>query len=290
MLGERCDASWECSPLRLCRPPCCNGANCTEVSEARAANGLTHRWQGGCALLETEDACHGHYVLEIIDLTPFGDPTTKPCIFLNGVGPCVVATHGDADCPSTRPPSLPAASSRQLEQSSGRLDDASPGWLERLSSHRQLDPIANRGSVELTTGVAAWQWKHGQSPPTVGHSAYHTPVAFGGHSAGSWIGDVSASAAAGSYFFQLSFSLSAAEAACARFELPYRVDNYVISATLNGHLLDIGETAGFSPTSWPSQSSVIKARLADGLFGLSNHLVVTGNGLPLTLTHDPSLV
>jgi hypothetical protein len=45
------------------------------------------------------EACHDHYVFEITDLTPFGELTTRPCIFLGGAGPCVVGARVDTDCP-----------------------------------------------------------------------------------------------------------------------------------------------------------------------------------------------
>lgn len=108
VLGDRCDESWQCRPVRLCSPLCCNRmASCRDVDADRTERGYLHPWQGGCARFESSEACHNHYVFKLTDLTPFGEPTTRPCVFLNGIGPCVVGTSIDSDCPDgPAPPSI----------------------------------------------------------------------------------------------------------------------------------------------------------------------------------------
>ena len=107
-LGGRCDHDWECEPLRLCGPECCNRQGCTDTDEARVTMGVSQPWAGGCALFTTIETCHAHYVFELTDMRPYpeGAPTTRPCFFRDGRGPCVVGTHLD-HCPLASPPSSP---------------------------------------------------------------------------------------------------------------------------------------------------------------------------------------
>ena len=69
------------------------------------------------------DTCHAHYVFSLTDLRPFplGEPTTRPCIFQNATGPCVLGTHVDA-CPEEQ-----STAGRQLSsiESLGL-----PEWIE----------------------------------------------------------------------------------------------------------------------------------------------------------------
>ena len=99
-LGGRCSHDWECEPLRLCGAQCCNRHGCVDTDDAQAKMGITQPWAGGCALFTTIETCHAHYVFELADMrpSPVGTPTTRPCFFRDGRGPCVVGTHVD-HCP-----------------------------------------------------------------------------------------------------------------------------------------------------------------------------------------------
>ena len=162
-LGDRCDASWECSPIRLCSPACCNRVGCADVEEERIARHFSQPWQGGCSLLDTLEACHSHFVFQLTDITPFGEPSTRPCVFLNAAGPCVLGTHIDADCPASPPPGLPSPSTEVAE--------AAAAAAAAAASQRRRRRLAVRGGpselIYLPGGGEGGGGGGGEEPPSL---------------------------------------------------------------------------------------------------------------------------
>ena len=125
----------------------------------------------------------------------------------------------------------------------------------------------------MTTGVADWRKGSSAAPKvTTLAGSWYAP------SHGQWIGN-SGSGAVGDTTYSLSFSLSAAEAACAHFQLHYLADNALDSAHMNGHTLTIGTSSGFA-TPYPKPAAVITAHQGSSLFGTQNQLslVVDNSG------------
>ena len=145
-LGDRCDYDHECRPIGLCAPPCCNHIGCIDVGPVRASLGFAYPHVGGCGLFNTSlSECHSHFVYELTDLTVFGQETTRPCVWLHGVGPCVVGQHIDVDCPASPPPTwLPVPPPSPPPASGRRLLDAS------LLPPSPLPPFPSSSPPELT--------------------------------------------------------------------------------------------------------------------------------------------
>ena len=179
LLGDRCDEDWECSPIRLCSPTCCNRADCTDVNDARITRHLLQPWQGSCALFNVPDQCHRHYVFELTDMAPFGAPTTRPCVFLNGE--CILGTQVEIDCPALPPFPPPSqlleSNHRFMQEANGAHSSTAfapdnvpheTGGISNESafrdSHRRLTSpnwhLAARGA----TKCGNMEWQRGVSP------------------------------------------------------------------------------------------------------------------------------
>jgi Ca2+-binding EF-hand superfamily protein/outer membrane protein OmpA-like peptidoglycan-associated protein len=130
--------------------------------------------------------------------------------------------------------------------------------------------------VDLTTGTAAWKlvkacgkFVAGPAPKTPAHNAWYKPVGF------SWLGH-NAAWPPGEAIFELRFDVSNADAA--HFELPYTVDNQLLSATLNSNPLDVGSSAHFKTF---GGDAIIKAPRGKRLFVQGSNtlrLVVANTG------------
>ena len=140
ILGDRCDFDYECAPINLCPPPCCNRVDCIDVGAIRHEEGYLYDHVGGCHLVNASAyECERHFVYELTDLRFKGEPTTKPCVWANGVGPCVIGEmqqddSGEYSCTSYR-------AGRQLEQS-----ETSPQETQPVNSR---DPLRARVRIGI---------------------------------------------------------------------------------------------------------------------------------------------
>ena len=127
----------------MCGPLCCHyteaeddshtHSQCRDAGIAAAAAGATVPWLDTCERFATADECHRHFVFDAAAFSPLGliqesglsrlIPTTRPCVFVNGTGPCATANastleacaaNGAMAPPWPTPPPPPPLAGRRL--------------------------------------------------------------------------------------------------------------------------------------------------------------------------------
>ena len=92
-------------------------------------------------------------------------------------------------------------------------------------------------TIEMSTGVAQWT---GPSPAHLGPLLWASPLP--GHT---WLGDADLFGKSPSRStFSLSFSVLEEQTTCSAFTLAFAVDDYMVSAKLNGHDIEVPEKQG----------------------------------------------